>query len=153
MLQRDARFRPRPDRGPLQTNQHDKQRTKPAAQHRSTHAATPRRVNDRPWVTTAETCECAIAHLGVGDYDTAIRLFTAAQKLREPDGRYITGMVHSELTMFPPGERSTYSAAAVLLTAEAIEGSSPAAKLFSDHRFLPPIIDIDPVDSGVTNPT
>ncbi len=110
-------------------------------------------VSDRPWVTTAETCECAIAHLGVGDYDTALRLFTAAQKLREPDGRYITGMVHSELTMFPPGERSTYSAAAVLLAAEAIEGSSPAAKLFSDHRFLPPIIDIDTVGSGVTNPT
>ncbi len=110
-------------------------------------------VSDRPWVTTAETCECAVAHLGVGDYGAAIRLFAAAQKLREPDGRYITGMVHSELTMFPPGERSTYSAAAVLLAAEAIEGSSPAARLFADHEFLPPIIDIDPVDSGVTNPT
>lgn len=109
-------------------------------------------VSDRPWVTTAETCECAIAHLGVGEYDTAIRLFAAAQKLREADGRYVTGMVHPERLMFPADERSTYSAAAVLLAAEAIEGSSPAAKLFADHQFLPAIIDIDPVDAEVTNP-
>lgn len=110
-------------------------------------------VSDRPWVTTAETCECAIAHLSVGDYNTAIRLFTAAQKLREPNGSYITGMVHSERTMFPPNERTTYSSAAVLLAAEALEGSSPAARLFSDHSFLPPIIDIDPADASITNPT
>ena len=44
-------------------------------------------------------------------------------------------------------DRSTYSAAAVVLCAEALEGTSPAARLFSDHSFLPPIIDIDPVDS------
>lgn len=110
-------------------------------------------VSDRPWVTTAETCECAIAHLSVGEHDTAIRLFVAAQKLREADGRYVTGMVHPERVMFPAGERSSYSAAAVLLAAEAIDGSSPAAKLFADHEFLPSIIDIDAVDSGVTNPS
>ena len=32
-------------------------------------------------------------------------------------------------------------------TAEAIEGTSPAARLFADHSFLPPIIDVDPVDN------
>jgi hypothetical protein len=55
--------------------------------------------------------------------------------------------VHPDLVLFPPDERSTYSAAAVVLCAEALEGTSPAARLFSDHSFLPPIIDIDPVDS------
>ncbi len=105
-------------------------------------------VSDRPWVTAAETCECAMAYLGVGDRHTALRLFGAAQKLREPDGRYITGMVHPEGVIFPDSERSTYSAAAVIVAAEAIDGSSPAARLFADHHFLPPIIDIDtdPVD-------
>ncbi len=99
-------------------------------------------VNDRPWVTGAETCECAIAYLGVGDTERAIELFVLAQQLREPDGRYITGMVHPERNLFPPGERSTYSSAAVLLAAEALNGTSPAAGLFADHDFLPAIIDM-----------
>jgi len=103
-------------------------------------------VSDRPWVTAAETCECALAFLGVGDRDTALMLFTAAQRLREPDGCYITGKVHPQGDMFPSEERSTYSAAAVVLAAEALDGSSPAARLFADHTFLPPIIDIDPIN-------
>ena len=104
-------------------------------------------VSDRPWVTAAETCECAMAHLGVGERAIAEQLFRGAQAMREDDGKYITGIVHPDLVLFPPDERSTYSAAAVVLCAEAIEGTSPAARLFSDHSFLPPIIDIDPVDS------
>ena len=68
-------------------------------------------VSDRPWVTAAETCECAMALLGVGENEKALDLFTWAQKLREDDGRYITGMVHPQLTTFPPDERSTYSSA------------------------------------------
>ena len=109
-------------------------------------------VSDRPWVTAAETCEAAMAYLGVGDRNTALRLFAAAQKLREPDGRYITGMVYPQAVIFPENERSTYSAAAVILAAEAIEGSSPAARLFSDHSFLPAIIDIDPDPVDVEAP-
>ncbi len=103
-------------------------------------------VSDRPWVTTAETCECALAHLGVGERDIALDLFRAAQDLREANGRYITGKVHPGGILFPAAERSTYSAAAVLLTAEALDGRSPAARLFADHTNLPPIIDIDPAD-------
>jgi hypothetical protein len=107
-------------------------------------------VSDRPWVTTAETCECAMAHLGVGERNIAIDLFRAAQATREDDGKYITGIVHPDLVLFPDHERSTYSAAAVVLCAEAIEGTSPAARLFADHSFLPAIIDIDPVDAEAT---
>ena len=77
----------------------------------------------------------------------ALELFAAAQLLREPDGKYITGKVHPDGILFPPDERSTYSAAAVVLAAEALDGTSPAARLFADHTFLPPIIDIDPVDA------
>ena len=32
-------------------------------------------VSDRPWITAAETCECAMAHLAVGEDDTALTLF------------------------------------------------------------------------------
>ncbi len=104
-------------------------------------------VADRPWVTAAETCECALAFLGVGEKGTALRLFAAAQELREPDGRYATGKVHPDGVLFPGNEWTTYTAAAVLLAADALNGSSPASSLFADHRFLPPIIDIDPVES------
>lgn len=93
-------------------------------------------VSDRPWVTTAETCECAIAHLAVGERQIAVDLFSAAQKLRATDGRYLTGMVHPQKIAFPANEYSSYSAAAVLLAAEAIAGLSPAARLFADHTFL-----------------
>ena len=103
-------------------------------------------VSDRPWVTVAETCECAMAFLGVGDRDTAIDLFTWVQKLRDPDGRYLTGMAFPDRVSFPPDERSTYSAAAIILAADALEGTSSTAPLFADHEFLPAILDIDPVD-------
>src|SRR5690606_26573942 len=45
-------------------------------------------VSDRPWITAAETCECAIAHLSVGEDETARTLFSWAQRLRTDDGRY-----------------------------------------------------------------
>ncbi|MFQ5558330.1 MAG: prenyltransferase, partial [Acidimicrobiales bacterium] len=101
-------------------------------------------VSDRPWVTAAETCEAALAHLAVGDRTTALELFSWAQEMREPDGRYITGLVHPDRALFPPGERSTYSAAAAILAADAIGDCTPAAGLFRDHDLLPAIIDVDP---------
>ena len=39
-------------------------------------------VTDRPWITVAETCECALAHLAVGDRQTAETLFGWAQQFR-----------------------------------------------------------------------
>ena len=44
-------------------------------------------VSDRPWVTAAETCECAMAHLGVGEREVAEQLFRGAQAMREADGK------------------------------------------------------------------
>ncbi|MBK9180349.1 MAG: prenyltransferase [Acidimicrobiales bacterium] len=87
-------------------------------------------VSDRPWVTAAETCECSLAHLAVGDRDTALSLFAWAQRLRHHDGSYWTGIVYPEEINFPGGEQSTYTAAAVLLAADALAGASPAAGLF-----------------------
>lgn len=106
-------------------------------------------VSDRPWITAAETCECALAHLGVGETEKAHDLFSWVSRLREDDGRYITGIVHPQLATFPPDERSTYSAAAVVLAAEALDGRSPAARLFADHGFLPSILDVnEPADNA-----
>ncbi len=90
-------------------------------------------VGDRPWVTTAETSECAIAHLAVGDSQTAHELFATTLALRHESGRYWTGEVHPERVNFPGGEMSTYSSAAVLLANDALSGNGPASKLFLDR--------------------
>jgi hypothetical protein len=99
-------------------------------------------VNDRPWVTAAETCECAVAHLAVGEVDTARALFSWAQALRADEGRYWTGIVFPEEVHFPGGEQSTYTAASVVLAADALAGTSPASALFADpSAVLPAVLD------------
>jgi hypothetical protein len=98
-------------------------------------------VNDRPWITVAETCECALAHLVVGEHDTAERLFSWTEQYRHDDGRYWTGTVYPDESRFPAGERSTYTAASVVLCADALAGVSPASSLFTDHdAVLPELI-------------
>jgi hypothetical protein len=90
-------------------------------------------VSDQPWVTTAETCECAMAYLAIGDEATAHRLFQSVQPLRDEDGAYFTGMVFPETITFPDGERSTYSSAAVILAADALTNHSTASRLVLGH--------------------
>lgn len=100
-------------------------------------------VSDRPWVTAAETCECAIAHLAVGDREWAHRLFAWSQRLRSEEDRYWTGIVVPEEVHFPGGEQSTYTASAVVLAADALAGASPAADLFTDDEALPAVLEVD----------
>jgi hypothetical protein len=99
-------------------------------------------VQDRPWITAAETCECVLAHLAVGEDDKAAQLFEWAQDLREDDGSYWTGIVFPENKHFPGGERSTYTAAAVVLAADALSRRSSASGLFVDHDDLPDLISL-----------
>jgi hypothetical protein len=99
-------------------------------------------VSDRPWITVAETCECALSYLAVGERDTAEELFGWAHQFRHDDGRYWTGTVFPDEARFPAGERSTYTAASVVLTADALAGGSPASALFVDHdSVLPALLD------------
>jgi len=98
-------------------------------------------VSDRPWVTTAETCECAMAYLAVGERNDGAELFTKIQDYRDHNGRYLTGVVYPEEVPFPENEFSTYSAAAVILTADAFLGRTEANGIFADHDFLPSLID------------
>jgi hypothetical protein len=98
-------------------------------------------VNDRPWITVAETCECAIAHLAVGELEKAERLFSWTWQYRHDDDRYWTGTVYPDESRFPAGERSTYTAASVVLCHDAITGGSAASTLFTDaSSVLPELI-------------
>ena len=86
-------------------------------------------VADQPWVTAAETSECAMAHLAAGEVDVARRLLDWTRHLRHADGSYFTGMVHPQRHHFPAGERSTYSAAAVVLATVAADRTGPLVPL------------------------
>jgi hypothetical protein len=101
-------------------------------------------VSDRPWVTAAENCECALALLAAERPDQARRLFEWAQALRADDGSYFTGIVFPQEVHFPDAERSTYTAAAVVLAADALSRTSPASGLFIDHDLFPDVVDLEP---------
>ncbi len=104
-------------------------------------------VSDRPWITVAETCECAMAYLAVGDRDRALELFSWTQQFRTDADRYWTGTVFPQESRFPTDEQSTYTAASVVLAADALSSTTPAWQLFVDHdAVLPALMDADAVD-------
>jgi hypothetical protein len=99
-------------------------------------------VSDRPWVTAAETAECAMALDAAGLRHEAIRLLAWVQELRCDDGSYWTGLVLPEGVHFPGGERSTYTAGAMVLAADALGGAGPTSGLFRGEG-LPTGLDLD----------
>ena len=99
-------------------------------------------VSDRPWVTAAETAECALALVSLGRREVAATLLGWVQQHRCADGSYSTGVVYPEQSTFPPAERSSYTAAAIVLAADVLGGLSPAASLFVDGA-LPRGLDLD----------
>lgn len=92
-------------------------------------------VSDEPWVTAAETAECAVAYAVIGDTDTATLLLEWTRAHRHHDGSYWTGLVHPGAVAFPEGERTAYTGAAIVLAADAIAGSTPASAIFRHPEF------------------
>jgi hypothetical protein len=86
-------------------------------------------------VTGAETCELALALAAVGRRDDAAEQLAAMQHLRAGNGGYWTGLVYADDARWPE-ERTTWTAAAVVLAADAIAGTGPAAQLFADPAAL-----------------
>ena len=88
-------------------------------------------VNDHPWVTTGETAEAAIACTMLGMHNEARMLLEYTETLRSDDGSYWTGLHVPSGAWFPEGERTAYSAAAVLLADAVIrDHASPTALAF-----------------------
>ena len=100
-------------------------------------------VADRPWVTGAETCELALALVAAGRRDAAVEQLAAMQHLRHDDGSYWTGLVYADDARWPV-ERTTWTAAAVVLAADALAGATPGAAVFADPGGLPPAAAADP---------
>jgi hypothetical protein len=88
-------------------------------------------VNDHPWVTTGETAEAAIACERAGLPDEARALLDTTAQLRSEDGSYWTGLHVPTRTYFPEGERTAYSAAAVILASAVLHHYEPTVTLFN----------------------
>ena len=98
-------------------------------------------VSDQHWVTAAETAECVIALDSVGLRSEAELLLKWTRHLRDDDGSYWTGCVHPQCVRYPGGERTTYTAAAVLLADHALYGCGPSSGLFRGES-LPAVVDV-----------
>lgn len=111
-------------------------------------------VSDQPWVTGAETCELVLTLDAMGDTSQARDLFAEIQHLRHEDGSYWTGWQYANERHFP-GDRSTYTAAAVILAAGALADGSGAARVFKRiaDRDLGPSNPSDPVACGCEVPS
>jgi hypothetical protein len=86
-------------------------------------------VDDRPWVTGAETCELVMALDAIGDRAAACQQFAAMQHLREQDGSYWTGLVYADGKRWPV-ERTTWTGAAMILAADALSNTTPGSAIF-----------------------
>lgn len=86
-------------------------------------------VSDEPWVTMAETCELTIALVASGQRELAQSLFATLARWRDADGGYWTGYVFRDSAIWP-AEKTTWTAGAVLLAADALMGLTQAQSLF-----------------------
>ncbi|MDA8342477.1 MAG: hypothetical protein M0007_09680 [Actinomycetota bacterium] len=106
-------------------------------------------VSTGPWVTAAETAECAIALDAAGRRGLAAAVLTWAQAHRQADGSYLTGIVYPEQSTFPVDQTSTYTAAAFVLVVDAVSQTSPASGIFRGEH-LPAAVDLDEAPLGLT---
>jgi hypothetical protein len=86
-------------------------------------------VDDRPWVTGAETCELVLSLDALGDRAGALALLEAVQHLRDDDGSYWTGYVYADDARWPV-ECSSWTAAAVVLAVDALSCTTPGSGIF-----------------------
>jgi hypothetical protein len=114
-------------------------------------------VSTGEWVTAAETAECVLALDALGMDQAAMRLFTWIQRFRNDDGSYWTGIVFPQEVTYPPLERSSYTAGAIILAADALTRTTPASGIFRGEG-LPSHLDLTepapgaPVEPAVRAP-
>jgi hypothetical protein len=88
-------------------------------------------VSDEPWVTVAETCELVLALEACGMRAAAVEMFATVAAQRQPDGSYWTGWQYVNQAPFP-AEYSSWTAASVVLAADALTGFTHGGAIFSD---------------------
>ena len=92
-------------------------------------------VDDRPWVTAAESAELALALTTCGEVERASAVLESVEHLRDDDGAYWTGYVWTAGVRWPV-ERTTWSAGAVLMANDALRAESPMHRLLATRLDL-----------------
>ena len=87
-------------------------------------------VSEEPWVTVAESCELVMALLGAGLVAEAHYIFNCLHTNRDDNGAYWTGY-QTDLDIFWPKEKTTWTAGVVIMAADALYRITPAASLFT----------------------
>ncbi len=90
-------------------------------------------VCDQPWVTIAEAAELILTLSAVGEYERAAILFDWIRDKKYNDGSYWTGVTFPDGVIWPE-ERTSWTAASVLLAYDALHELTPASCLFR-HDF------------------
>jgi hypothetical protein len=98
-------------------------------------------VDTNQWVTGAETCELVMALDALDDRERALRLFADVQHLRDAGGRYWTGYVYPDDVHWPV-EHTTYTAAAVILAADALSRTTPGSGIMRGDTLGPHFAEI-----------
>jgi hypothetical protein len=98
-------------------------------------------VCDNPWVTMAETAELVLSLCAMEHFDTAEMVFGWLTDKRYDDGAFWTGLT------FPDGEiytreKTTWTAAAVLLAADSLYDLTPASGLFRQKTWKHEPVDL-----------
>ncbi|MGA7833793.1 MAG: hypothetical protein WCA31_01130 [Acidimicrobiales bacterium] len=96
-------------------------------------------VSTNDWVTAAETAECVLALDALGLTSLALDLFSCTNLHRREDGAYWTGIAYPDRVTFPDRETTSYTAAAVLLAADALTSSSNASGIFRHDGLAAPL--------------
>lgn len=92
-------------------------------------------VSDEPWVTIAESCELTLALISSGRDQQAQRLFNSLLQWQDKDGGFWTGYSFRDNVIWPL-EKTSWTAAAILLAADALSKITPASQLFTSPSHL-----------------
>jgi len=94
------------------------------------HGVGCRCVKDAPWYTVAETTELVLALHAAGLPSKAREMLSWTRRHRTADGAYWTGATHPAGEVFPEGEQTTWTAAAVLIAHDAVLSTSRTSEFF-----------------------
>lgn len=86
-------------------------------------------VNDRPWVTMAETSELVLSLAAINAYEDAETVFSWIEDKKYEDGIYWMGVTFPDTVVWPD-EKTGWTAAAVILAHDALNDLTPGSRLF-----------------------
>lgn len=87
-------------------------------------------VTNEPWVTMAETSELVMALVMAKENTKAEMLFNTLAQWQQADGGFVTGYVFRDKTIWPE-DKTSWTAGAVLLAADALYQLTSAHTLFT----------------------